>query len=436
MKQIDHPRRLLIVGDPECDVAGFVTRLTGHSPIQDTNGSVAGSIHEWSLRTKYYEANLPVWIDEIADSEQWKSDFMKPEAKEVVEAIGGWIYCFEKSPSPAADHSSGPMAIVEAIDSVINQACGYSWEGVKLIVALSPPGKISTTTAYENEELDEFAIEHGFELIDADANGKNAFGEQQGFARVVESVEANEWKALPIDLKEEDVLDEHGELNAELWNMKASLLGGDEDDDIDDAQQLQDFESLLASAQAVKELGADLPPEARRTVQERAAHEHYEETPIEEFRDGPFAEEGRAFPHRSSEWPRTAAGISLFRCALDQLGFDRRPPLSFCNPTWRSDQIAAMSGTLPMNPRIALINHSIILLRTIEASMTPLSSPGLVPQGASGHSRTRTTPTALHRQRNRDLYARSQSSVSLKSVHGIMPSLQRIEVSNNHLAPK
>ncbi|KAF2156648.1 hypothetical protein K461DRAFT_289045 [Myriangium duriaei CBS 260.36] len=273
MKTVQHPRRLLIVGKPDCDIAGFVTRLTGDSPVKNADGSVAGSIHEWSLKTKYYSANVPVWIDEIVNVATWKDEFSQPEASEVIEAVGGWIYCFDKSAaSPHENHATDDTkAAIEAIDSVIQKACGYSWDGLKLVVALSPAGKNPAATTYQNEELDDFAVDHGFELVDADTAGKDDFGEQQGLARIVESVEANDWQPTASAISDDEAMSEQQEMNSELWGMKASLLnGGGDEDDQDEAQLVQGFESLLASAQAVKELGADLPPEERAKLQQRA----------------------------------------------------------------------------------------------------------------------------------------------------------------------
>jgi hypothetical protein len=34
--------------------------------------SPAGLSHSWKVKTTYYEAEIPIWIDEIADAEAWK----------------------------------------------------------------------------------------------------------------------------------------------------------------------------------------------------------------------------------------------------------------------------------------------------------------------------------------------------------------------------
>lgn len=69
--------------------------LTGSAPTPFTT-TTAGLLHTWKLETQYYRADLTIWIDEIVDKEAWQTEFMKPEAKEVVSALGAWIYCFRK----------------------------------------------------------------------------------------------------------------------------------------------------------------------------------------------------------------------------------------------------------------------------------------------------------------------------------------------------
>lgn len=69
--------------------------LTGSAP-EPVDTTTAGLLHTWKLETQYYRAELSIWIDEIADREAWRAEFVKPEAKEVVSALGAWIFCFRK----------------------------------------------------------------------------------------------------------------------------------------------------------------------------------------------------------------------------------------------------------------------------------------------------------------------------------------------------
>jgi hypothetical protein len=92
---VKHPRRILFVGPPEAGALDLISDLTGSAPTS-LDGSTAGLSHIWPLKTSYYKADIPIWIDEIVNVETWRDEFMKKEAKEVVSSLGGWVYCFRK----------------------------------------------------------------------------------------------------------------------------------------------------------------------------------------------------------------------------------------------------------------------------------------------------------------------------------------------------
>ncbi|TKX24933.1 hypothetical protein C1H76_2886 [Elsinoe australis] len=277
--KIQQPRRLLVVGKPECDMSGLIAKLTGQKPNKDISGSVAGSIHEWQLKTNYYSADIPIWIDELADLGQWKAEFSKSEAKEVIEALGGWIYCFNKPSATPTEPGLGlnheVQATIAAIESVIETACGYGWDGMKLAVAMSAPGVKSSSLDYD--EWEELCLDQGFEYIDADATGKNDFGEAVGLERLKDAVKTNDWEpqissALDDDGEAGDFGEgnfgmEEAEMNAELWGLKASLLTGTEEDDERPENQKVDvdsLETLMRQAMSIKEASMDLPLEERK----------------------------------------------------------------------------------------------------------------------------------------------------------------------------
>lgn len=276
------------------------TELTGSAPIENTDGSLAGTTHEWNLETNYYRTNLPIWLDEISDIDAWTSDFQEPEAKEVVQAIGGWIYCVDKTQlsQPASDAPDRFDKIIKSIEDVITKACGYSWEGVKLAVATtSTKTKTPDSKLFAAEEWDDRCMEHGFEFIDAEVHGKNQFGENTGIERLREALEANDWAQNADDDDETDDAyggfeDEEHEMSAELWGLKASLMGADNEEDEHDEHgeglQVDNLEHLMSQALAIKgihdscvrgkglmllaENGADLPLEERRKYAARAVN--------------------------------------------------------------------------------------------------------------------------------------------------------------------
>ena len=69
--------------------------MTGSAPEQQGD-SIAGLSHTWKLETSYYSVDLPIWVDEIIHVDEWKADFVTPDAREVVQVVGAWVYCFRK----------------------------------------------------------------------------------------------------------------------------------------------------------------------------------------------------------------------------------------------------------------------------------------------------------------------------------------------------
>ncbi|KAJ5959211.1 uncharacterized protein N7479_006361 [Penicillium vulpinum] len=95
---------------PTTTFAGYTT----HSPLR--------------LETKYYTTEVPVWVDEIPlaphdtdaqttatpapTAEQWKTDFLSPEAEIVREAVGALVVCAhtpsDATPLPGSNADSDP----------------------------------------------------------------------------------------------------------------------------------------------------------------------------------------------------------------------------------------------------------------------------------------------------------------------------------------
>ncbi|THV63508.1 hypothetical protein D6D28_10622 [Aureobasidium pullulans] len=234
--EIKHPRRILVIGKPDSDISRVVKEITGSAPTPDAStGSLAGITHEWNVKTAYYTAAIPVWLDEITDTTAWKSEFLNPEAKEVVQAVGAWIYCFNSSDvkKESADDDAEVTipehveATMKAVAEVVEKACGMMWDGTRLAVDLTPANKGRSTINAE-----EICLDLGFEYIHIDATGKNEYGENLGLERAKEALEANEWSASSADDDDDEdnvggIDDEQAQMNAELWGLKASLLDPD-----------------------------------------------------------------------------------------------------------------------------------------------------------------------------------------------------------------
>ncbi|KAK5010823.1 hypothetical protein LTR28_007530, partial [Elasticomyces elasticus] len=88
MHTITNPRRMLCIGAPDSGILTLLRDLTGTAPALNDTDTIAGLTHSWSAKTAYYTAEVPIWIDEISDISAWEAEFLKPEAKEVVQAVG------------------------------------------------------------------------------------------------------------------------------------------------------------------------------------------------------------------------------------------------------------------------------------------------------------------------------------------------------------
>jgi len=258
--QISNPRRILCIGAPNSPVLALLHSLTGSAPTPVDN-STAGLSHTWSRSTQYYNVSLPIWIDEIPDISAWKADFLKPEAKEVVQAVGAWIYCFRK-PVTESD-----MQVVEetmkAIKEVVERHMGYGWDGVCLAVAMKQ--NIVPGLEKSDEEWEDSCREFSFEFVDGEGHGKNEFGEVVGMERVKEALEANEWESLDNadDLNLEDGEEEveafgetfaaeEAEINLEWLGVKTAISGAEELGEEDEKEQVEELERMMRKLQTIK----------------------------------------------------------------------------------------------------------------------------------------------------------------------------------------
>lgn len=210
--------------------------------------------------TKYYKVTLTIWVDEITDVPEWRTEFTKPEAREVVTVLGAWLYCFRKPITK--DDLAQIKETMQAIAAVIERACGYGGDQVCLAVAMP-----QSTTPYldmATDEWEEITMEHGFEYVDFEETGKNEFSEGVGVQRAREALEAFDWEnSEGLEFGDDDG-DEEGfggfaveeaEMNMELFGMKSALHGLDDEDldeEQDEAKDVEELEVLMRKAMAIK----------------------------------------------------------------------------------------------------------------------------------------------------------------------------------------
>ncbi|KAH7371205.1 hypothetical protein BKA66DRAFT_424438 [Pyrenochaeta sp. MPI-SDFR-AT-0127] len=277
--EIKNPRRILAVGAPDSSVLSLLKKLTGSAP-EPTLGNTAGLTHEWELVTKYYTASLPIWIDEIPNIAEWRTEFTKPEASEVVNALGAWIYCFKK-PVVETDVDLIKQTI-QAIADVIERACGNGSDMICLAVAMPQ----STTPYLEqtSEEWEEIAMEYGFEYIDFEAKGTNEFGEAMGAQRVREALESAEWEnGAELDFDHDDAgleasfAAEEAEMNIEFFGIKDALYGAEDGADGEEElvgdKAVSDLEVMMRKMVAIKEMGEGMQEAERKRFAAKAVND-------------------------------------------------------------------------------------------------------------------------------------------------------------------
>lgn len=250
---IKNPLRILFLGAPNSSILTLLHSLTGSAPTP-LDDSTAGLSHTWHVKTAYYEATLPIWIDEIASLEAWRADFLRLEAKEVVRAVGAVVYCFRK---PVREEElRGIEDTMRALKEVLERHWGYGWEGTCLAVAM--PNSVVPGLDKTGDEWEDLCREQVFEFVDFEGKGKNEFGELQGVERVKEALEACEWEALPENFDDQEeggkefgetFAAEEAEINLEWLGVKTAVNAGDMDEDEEGVEEL---ERMMRKLQAIK----------------------------------------------------------------------------------------------------------------------------------------------------------------------------------------
>ena len=157
---IKHSRRLLLLGAPQCGSLDLTHALTGSAPSPDASGSCAGLTHEWDVQTAYYKATVPLWIDEIPNVDEWKGEFMKEEAGEVVRAVGGWVFVFRLPGTSSSGEDAEVERTMAALQEVLEAHAGYGAESVLLAVGMPRNG--AALAKEKREEWDDVAMQYGF----------------------------------------------------------------------------------------------------------------------------------------------------------------------------------------------------------------------------------------------------------------------------------
>ncbi|KAK8054695.1 hypothetical protein PG994_009762 [Apiospora phragmitis] len=316
---ISNPRRILAVSleDDSIHLSRVIKDLTGTAP-ETARTTLAGASHTLALKTAYYTAAVPIWLDLIANPSEWSASFLSAEAKEVLEVLGGIVVVFPLPLPTETKEAKAARELIEHVGQVVQKGLGgWAWDGVGLCVGV---GEIDDV-----DEWDGCAAERGLEFVQVRAKSteaQNEFGEKTGISRAKEALEANEWdQALGDDdgegigaggkdtdldpesldfgfdredfqgLKkaiwsagrdeeeEEDFM--NGEPSSQQGRKKkqgpeegdtSNSASKDGDDKLDDAE-VQKLEGMMRKLQAVRDMSAGLPEDQRKRMAAKAVGE-------------------------------------------------------------------------------------------------------------------------------------------------------------------
>ncbi|KXH35548.1 alpha and gamma adaptin binding protein p34 [Colletotrichum simmondsii] len=252
-----HPKLPSHVSQADWTGAPSASYLTGTHP-EPASTTLAGTTHILPIKTSYYTADVPIWLDLVDAPAEWSASFLSPEAKEVLTVLGGLAVVFALPSSPSSSSStlapapadvtatatpalaSAPSpppsiedtrALITEVGRVVREGLGgWGWDGVGLGIG------VGDGTADEWEDL---CAEWGLEFVQVRGgkkdDGRNEFGvegpfweeegkreswtfipepiypysaqrqrpvhadipspEKMGIARVLEALESNDWDA-------------------------------------------------------------------------------------------------------------------------------------------------------------------------------------------------------------------------------------------------
>ncbi|KAL2754903.1 hypothetical protein ACRALDRAFT_2107868 [Sodiomyces alcalophilus JCM 7366] len=267
--EVSNPKRILVVsaeGQVE-HLSRVIKDLTGSHPEPTSSTSagptLAGTTHPLLLKTAYYTATVPIWLDLIPDNDpaDWASAFLTPEAREVLGVLGGVAVVFPVS-TPATTDAADPSRedqndgkdgssarhLIREVGRVVREGLGgWEWDGVGLAIGVGGGADVDhekIADAWEDvcgEAGLEFVLVRGQERD----QGRNEFGEKMGIPRVLEALESNDWAHDPSTADMED--DPHED--PEEAKTKPRHAADDDDDEfnlenLDFAFDAADFEGL------------------------------------------------------------------------------------------------------------------------------------------------------------------------------------------------
>ncbi|KAL8929107.1 MAG: hypothetical protein Q9172_000650 [Xanthocarpia lactea] len=259
--------------------------------------------HEIPLDTPYYSTTIPIWHETLSPNpaalEEWKTQWLSPEAGEVVQSVGAWVVNIRK-PSSGEVHDgevggsiNGIRETLTTIHDVITHhqetSNKYTTEDSEpLLLLVGMPQPLRPLFEMSNDQWEDLCLDCGrWQWIDSEAEGRNEFGETLGLKRLKEALEANEWDGGDLDAGEVDLevilgLRERDNSSDDMELEKDDAVGSREaileqhalvEEGTEGDAQVEELESMMLKMQAIKEKGIGMPEDDRKRLAAKAVRD-------------------------------------------------------------------------------------------------------------------------------------------------------------------
>ena len=117
---------------------------------------------------------MPIWLDLVTSPSEWAASFLAPEAKEVLEVLGGVVVVFSVQSGAGAASVREARELIGHVGKVVKEGLGgWDWDGVSLGIG------VGDADFDDLDGWDEACAEWGLEFVHAKgqtADVKNEFG--------------------------------------------------------------------------------------------------------------------------------------------------------------------------------------------------------------------------------------------------------------------
>ncbi|KAI8909331.1 alpha and gamma adaptin binding protein p34-domain-containing protein [Powellomyces hirtus] len=292
--------KCLILGLPGVGKCALIGKLIGPSISsasrgQTTNGTasdtvdLAANVIPLTITTKYYRANVALWVDSIGESPPNATE-MKHWCEIGAAVVDAFVFVYDREkPETFLPLRDTWAKFVEQVSPSI---------ALCIANTLAPT---SSPSAHSLAEHEQWCIEHDIEHIDMEVQPENGaangdaknddvegFQERLGIDRVIEALETNMWEGMVLAAGgpkssghgAEERLQNTTSENAEDDVNHASgavpprrLLIPQFDDEEDEEGDIDEdlFERSIRALQGLRDHGSNLPDEERRALAARIA---------------------------------------------------------------------------------------------------------------------------------------------------------------------